>query len=241
MNLDRVSEIIERYDADKTASLAMLQDMQAEYGYLPRAALESMARQLDVPLSHVYRLATFFRAFSLNPKGDYVVKVCLGTACHVHGGPAILDELERTLGIKAGNTTPDGKFSLEAVRCVGACALGPMLLMNEEPQGNMTPDKASKMVQDLIQREPGAAATDAGPKAAPLAPARLLTSPGFPRKADKETGRCLNSRVLQIFSAAAAAPEGPAAAQPEQHDHHRRHGHLRHRRRRARDDAGHPG
>lgn len=146
MNLDRVNEIIDHYVADRTASLAILQDIQREYNYLPREALELAAERLGMPLGEIYAMATFFKAFSLQPKGEYICKVCLGTACHVRGGPRILESLERELNIKAGNTTADGKFSLEVVRCVGACALGPILMVNEEPHAYITPDKASKLI-----------------------------------------------------------------------------------------------
>jgi len=169
MNVAEVVEIVQRYHADRTASLAILQDIQAKYGYLPREALEEVARQLDQPISNIYRLATFFRAFSLHPKGEYVIKVCLGTACHVRGGPAILDTLERAFGIKAGNTTPDNKVTLEAVRCVGACALGPIVLVNEEPYGTMTTDKALKLVADVQSRSlPVAPSPGALPPSAPV-------------------------------------------------------------------------
>jgi NADH-quinone oxidoreductase subunit E len=153
MNLDRVNAIIDDYGADRTASLAILQDIQREYNYLPREALELAAQRLAMPPGEIYRMATFFRAFSLNPKGEYMCKVCLGTACHVLGGSRILETLERELGIKAGQTTPDGKFSLEAVRCLGACALGPVVVVNEEPHGYMTPDKAAKFIAKLAAGE----------------------------------------------------------------------------------------
>jgi len=153
MNVERVHEIIDRYGADRTASLAVLQDIQREYNYLPREALELAAERMGLPLGEIYRMATFFRAFSLQPKGEYVCTVCLGTACHVRGGPRILETLERELNIKAGNTTADGKFSVEAVRCVGACALGPILLVNEEPHGYMTSDKATKLIAQLAAGE----------------------------------------------------------------------------------------
>ena len=153
MDKDRVNEIIDRYGADRTASLTVLQDIQREYKYLPREALELAAQRLDMPLGEVYRMATFFGAFSLQPKGEYICQVCLGTACHVRGGPRILEAMERELNIKAGNTTADGKFSLEAVRCVGACALGPILMVNEEPHAYMTADKSSKLLAKLAAGE----------------------------------------------------------------------------------------
>jgi NADH:ubiquinone oxidoreductase subunit E len=145
----RVDAIIDRYGANKQFSLAVLQDTQKTYNYLPREALERVAERLDISLGEVYRLATFFAAFSLQPRGDYVIKVCLGTACHVHGGPRILEQLERDLSIKAGQTTADGKFSVEAVRCVGACALAPVMLVNEEVHGKTSGAAASKLIETL--------------------------------------------------------------------------------------------
>jgi len=146
-------EIIDRYPADRTSSLAVLEDIQAEYKYLPREALELVAERLKMKLSDVYQLATFYGAFSLTPKGDYIVKVCLGTACHVGGGPRVLAAVEKALGIKAGETSSDNKFSVEAIRCVGACALGPMVLVNERPYSKVTPMKAGELMEQLRQGE----------------------------------------------------------------------------------------
>ncbi len=166
-----ISEILDRYPAERTSSLAVLQDIQREYKYLPRAALEAVAERLRMPLSEVYQIATFFKSFSLTPKGDYIIKVCLGTACHVGGGPRIMAAVEKKLGIKAGSTTPDYKFSLEAIRCVGACASGPMMLINDQPYSKMTPAKAEELVERLrsgeLAPEPAEAVTieTAGPPA----------------------------------------------------------------------------
>ena len=117
MNLNRINEIIDRYGADRTASLAVLQDIQREYNYLPREALELTAQRLGISNGEIFRLATFFTAFSLQPKGENVCKVCMGTACHV--------------------------------RCLGACALGPVVVVNEEPHGHLTPDKAVRLIARL--------------------------------------------------------------------------------------------
>jgi NADH-quinone oxidoreductase E subunit len=154
----QVSEIFDRYPAERTSSLAVLEDIQAEYKYLPRSALEETAERLNMPLSEVYQIATFFKAFSLTPKGDNIIKVCLGTSCHVGGGPRILDAVEKKIGIKAGNTTPDNKFSLEAVRCVGACAQGPVMLVNDQVYPQMTSVKAEELIDRLAAGEvsPGA-------------------------------------------------------------------------------------
>ncbi|MEE9616218.1 MAG: NAD(P)H-dependent oxidoreductase subunit E [Anaerolineae bacterium] len=150
-----VSEIFDRYPADRTSSLAVLEDIQAEYKYLPREALEATAEKLRMPLSEVYQIATFFKAFSLTPKGDYIVKVCLGTSCHVGGGPRLLDAVEKRVGIKAGKTTPDNKFSLEAVRCVGACAQGPVMLVNDQVYPKMTAVGAEGLITQLAAGEAG--------------------------------------------------------------------------------------
>ncbi len=169
VDTDQINEIIDCYGADRMNALAILQDIQRAYNYLPRESLELTAERLDVPVGEIYRLATFFTAFSLQPKGEYMCKVCMGTACHVLGGPRILEALERELGIKAGETTSDGKFSLEAVRCLGACALGPVMVINEEPHGYMTPEKATSLIQKIASGE-GEEEKPAAPK--PAAPAR---------------------------------------------------------------------
>jgi NADH:ubiquinone oxidoreductase subunit E len=148
MNAQRVIELIDGYGADRTASLAILQDVQREYNFLPREALELVAERLDLPVGHIYQMATFFRAFSLHPKGEHICKVCLGTACHVKGGALIMETLEKELKVKAGRTTADGKFSLEGVRCMGACALAPIVVVDDQPHGQMTADAAVGLVNE---------------------------------------------------------------------------------------------
>jgi NADH-quinone oxidoreductase subunit E len=150
-----VNEILNRYPAERTAILSVLEDIQAEHKYLPREALEATAKRLGMKLSDVYQLVTFYKAFSLKPKGDCIVKVCLGTACHVNGGPQILEAMEKALGIKAGSTSSDAKFSLEAVRCVGVCALGPVVMVNDQPHGKMTSAKASELLAGLRAKPSG--------------------------------------------------------------------------------------
>ena len=149
MNTQRVDEIIDSYGADRVATLAILQDLQAEFKYLPREALIQTADRLAVPLGEVYRMATFFRAFSLEPKGEFTIKVCMGTACHVRNSVQILEQLQRDLEMNAGETTPDGKFSLEMVMCLGACALGPIVVVNDEIHGEMSPDKVRQLTAKL--------------------------------------------------------------------------------------------
>ena len=153
MNVQRVDEIIDSYQADRTCTLAILQDVQAEYKYLPREAIVQTAGRLGVTLGDVYRMATFFRAFSLEPKGEYTIKVCLGTACHVRGAVQILEQFERDLGIRAGETSPDQKFTLETVMCLGACAFGPVVVVNEDTHGDMSADRAHQLAADLKSAE----------------------------------------------------------------------------------------
>ncbi len=142
-----VGKILERYRHDKSLLVSILQDIQTELRYLPEDALEEVSHRLNVPLSQVYSVATFFRAFSLKPVGRHVINVCLGTACHVRGAIRILEKIERELGIPRGETTKDLDFTLETVNCVGACALGPMVVVDGEYNGQMAPEKVSPLLE----------------------------------------------------------------------------------------------
>ena len=141
-----VEAIIDRFRADRGQLVSILQDIQDEYYYLPKDALEKVSQILDVPLSQVYSIATFFRAFSLTPRGRHLIKVCLGTACHVRGAARVLEKVERDLGVSRGETTDDLKFTLETVNCVGCCALGPMVIIDEEYSGQMKSDKVNSLL-----------------------------------------------------------------------------------------------
>jgi len=144
---DRLSEILKKYGKDKSQLVSILQDIQAEYNYLPRQALEKLSKKMDVPQSQIYSMATFFRAFSLNKRGKHIVNVCLGTACHVRGAELILESLERQLGISRGQTTQDLNFTLESVNCMGCCATGPVVKIGEEYFGHMTNDKVEPILK----------------------------------------------------------------------------------------------
>ena len=141
-----IEVIIGRFQGDKGQLVSILQDIQAEYYYLPKDALEQVSQSLCIPLSQVYSVATFFRAFSLKPRGRHLIKVCLGTACHVRGGVKVLEKIERDLEISHGETTEDRRFTLETVNCVGCCALGPMVTVDEEYFGQMKSDKISPLL-----------------------------------------------------------------------------------------------
>jgi NADH-quinone oxidoreductase subunit E len=141
MDSRAIDAIIEKYDAKPSAILAILQDIQAKDKYLPREALEYVGGKLQIPLNKIYRIATFYRAFSLNPRGRHEVCVCLGTACHVRGAQRIVDQLNLELGIRPGETTKDRNFTLETVNCLGVCAAGPVLAIDGEYFGKMTAGK----------------------------------------------------------------------------------------------------
>ncbi len=131
-DLNRLEAIMDKYKNEQGALIPVLQDITDEFNYLPEDALRYISERLDVPLTQVYHVATFYTSFSLEPRGDHLIKVCQGTACHVRGSARVLGELERILGIKAGETTPDLKFTLETVNCLGCCALGPVVVIDEE-------------------------------------------------------------------------------------------------------------
>ena len=142
---DKVDAIIEKYKRDKGFLVSILQDIQAEYNYLPKEALFDVSDILGIPVSQVYGVATFYRAFSLIPRGRHLIQVCLGTACHVRGAPKVLEAIERKLKIKAGETTADKEYTLTTVNCLGACALGPVVVIDQEYHGQMNQSKSDKL------------------------------------------------------------------------------------------------
>jgi len=142
----KVKAILDRHQRDRGMLVSILQDIQAEYNYLPKEAIIQVSQGLDVALSQVYSVATFFKAFSLKPRGRHLINVCLGTACHVRGTVRILDEIERELGIDSGKTTKDLKYTLETVNCVGACALGPIVIVDGNYSGQMKSNKVKPLL-----------------------------------------------------------------------------------------------
>ena len=141
-----VEAIIKKYDGDKGQLVSILQDIQTEHRYLPKEALDEVVALLGVPASQVYSVATFFKAFSLTPRGRHLIKVCLGTACHVRGAAKVVEKMELDLGVKRTETTPDQRYTLETVNCVGCCALGPMVMIDEKYHGQITSDKVSPLL-----------------------------------------------------------------------------------------------
>jgi NADH-quinone oxidoreductase subunit E len=140
-------EIVQRWGARPENIIEMMHDVQNEFNYLPRDLIFAVAKKSNVPLSQVYSLATFFNAFSLVPRGKYQVCVCMGTACHAYGAPRIMNILEKELGIQCGETAKDMKFGLEAVRCVGACGIAPVVVIGKDLYGKVTTQGTAKLLK----------------------------------------------------------------------------------------------
>lgn len=155
MELATIEGIIRRHGAQKTALIAILQDIQLAYSYLPPDVLAHLSRTLGVPLSRVYSLGTFYRAFSLKPKGRYPVAVCLGTACHVRGAVKILEKFERLLKIKTGQTTPDLNFGLDQVRCLGCCGLAPVVTVGQDLYAKVSLTRVDQIVKQYRKEGAG--------------------------------------------------------------------------------------
>ncbi|MFW6129320.1 MAG: NADH-quinone oxidoreductase subunit NuoE [Candidatus Aminicenantaceae bacterium] len=128
----KIKTLAAKYNYQKKELISILQDIQNEYNYLPQETLKAVSKILDIPLIDIISVATFYKNFSLEPKGEHQITVCMGTACHVRGAPKILEEFERRLGIEAGQTTENGKFSLDEVACLGCCAIGPVVVVDKE-------------------------------------------------------------------------------------------------------------
>ena len=144
-----LGEILERYPSSPEYLIFLLQDIQAAFGYISPEALKLATEHARVPLTRGYAVATFYKSFSLEPRGEHEIKVCLGTACHLKGGARIVEELSRRLGIRPGQTTEDLKFTLETVNCLGACALGPMVVVDDKYHSRMDPAKLAKLLKRL--------------------------------------------------------------------------------------------
>lgn len=149
----KLGEILDRYSEQPRYLVESLQDIQQAEGYLSQQSMSAVSERLRVPLIEVYRVANFYGAFSLKPRGRHVITVCTGTACHVRGAPRMLDEVAGQLGIQPGDTTDDGLFTVETVNCLGACALGPVVVVDGVYHHHMTPGKLRKLVTSLRKSE----------------------------------------------------------------------------------------
>jgi NADH:ubiquinone oxidoreductase subunit E len=144
----KTKEIVKKHSRDKSGLIAILQDIQEEYNYLPKEALCVVSEQLDVPASRIYEIATFYNTFSLNKRGRYLVEVCAGTACHVQGAFNLMDRLQRDLEIKCGDTTKDDMFTLEEVRCLGCCSLAPVVRIDGNIHPYLTQDEIPRILRN---------------------------------------------------------------------------------------------
>lgn len=146
METAKLDEIIAANGNTRAGIISILHSIQAEYNYLPEQPLRYIAQKLNIPLIDLYSIASFYHAFSLQPRGKHLIQCCLGTACHVRGSHRVLEELERRLGIKAGETTPDKRFTLKTVNCLGACALGPIVVVDQDYHGNTRVQKVAAIL-----------------------------------------------------------------------------------------------
>ena len=149
----QITEIVNRYKGEGTPLMMILSDIQKEYGYIPLEVQELVSLLTGIPVSEIYGVVTFYSFFSLTPKGKYVVGVCLGTACYVKGSQLVLDKFEELLGIKPGETTPDGLFTLDALRCVGACAIAPAVSINGKVNPMVQVSHVEKIISDIRRKE----------------------------------------------------------------------------------------
>jgi len=155
MNLESVGKIITKHQGKRTALISILHEIQDRYNHLPQKALKEVASKLKMDLNDIYGVATFYKSFSLVPKGRHSITICLGTACHVRGGPRILGELKKELNIEPGQTTKDKQFSLNVVNCLGVCAIGPVMFVDGKFYGEMNSLKARRVIEKINCKKRG--------------------------------------------------------------------------------------
>ncbi|MCG6879509.1 MAG: NAD(P)H-dependent oxidoreductase subunit E [Deltaproteobacteria bacterium] len=148
MDNDRIDQIIDKHGTEPSSLIQVMLEIQSENNWLPKAALDRISERLDVPLARILHIATFYKAFSLVPKGRHGIHICVGTACHVRGASRILDTVQTKTGIKPGETDLDLKFSLEVVNCLGCCALGPVMEIDGKTHGKMTPGETAEVLKN---------------------------------------------------------------------------------------------
>ena len=146
---EKLKEVFSHFKGDKHELISLLQETQEKFRYLPAAAIKEISQFLEVPEATIYGVATFYAQFKLKPLGKRVIRICRGTACHVRGSAKVLEEMEKQLGIRAGETTPDMEFTLEIVACIGACALAPTMTVDDETFGKMTTKKVAEVLGDI--------------------------------------------------------------------------------------------
>lgn len=147
MEQEKIDQIIDKYAGEEGVLIQLLLDVQGELNWVPKEVVQRISERLHVPLSQIYRVASFYKSMSLKPRGRHLVNVCLGTACQVRGGPRLMDRVREVLGINPGETTQDMKFTLERVNCLGCCALGPVMVVNGKYHGKIMPAKAEEILK----------------------------------------------------------------------------------------------
>jgi NADH-quinone oxidoreductase subunit E len=145
--IDKIDQIIDKYEGDASSLIQVLLEIQSEIHWLPKEALEKVSKKLNVPLNRIQHIATFYKAFNLVPRGRHEIHVCMGTACHVRGAPRVLDTVQNLTGIRPGETDLDLKFSLETVNCLGCCALGPVMVVDKKYHGKIAPTQ----IEDVLK------------------------------------------------------------------------------------------
>ncbi|MFP4481863.1 MAG: NADH-quinone oxidoreductase subunit NuoE [Thermovirgaceae bacterium] len=155
---ERLDPIIELFRGKKGTTIALLSKIQETLGYLPEEAIDHVSRSLNIPSAELFGVASFYSMFRFQPEGKYVIRLCRGTACHVQGSSLIGEQLERHLGIKEGGTTDDGMFSLHFVACLGCCSLAPVMMVNGEVHGRLSPEKAVDVLETYRDRDKGGTA-----------------------------------------------------------------------------------
>jgi NADH:ubiquinone oxidoreductase subunit E len=153
MSNDLLDEILAERRSQPQQLVEVLQDVQESFGYISEEAMTTVSKELGVPVIEVYRAANYYKAFSLSPRGRHVITVCMGTACHVRGATRMIDEVQGQLGLEPGETTEDGMFTLECVNCLGACALGPVVVLDGQYHGKMTPKKLRTLIESVQAAE----------------------------------------------------------------------------------------
>ena len=152
-DISKVDQIIDAYGLEQKGLIPVLLDIQTEYHYLPPEAIQRVSERMNIPMIQVYQVASFYKVFSLEPRGKHIITVCMGTACHVRGSTMLVDQISRVLHVEPGETTSDMQFTLEEVNCLGACALGPVMVIDGKYYGKMTVNKIEKTLSKYMETE----------------------------------------------------------------------------------------
>jgi NADH-quinone oxidoreductase subunit E len=148
VDISRIDQIIDKYEGEEGILIQLLLDIQQELNWIPREVAERISQRLNIPQSQIYRVASFYTAMSLKPRGRHLVSVCMGTACHIRGSPRLLDRITNILKIQPGETSADGRFTLHTVNCLGCCALGPVMVVDGKYHGKIAPTKAEEVLKN---------------------------------------------------------------------------------------------